>query len=315
MTRGRFETTEPVNATQQRVNDLGDDLVTLQPTTQNLSSAGVGVLAAQHFDLPIFNPDSKHAASLQRVSNVCADLETERARIVADNHEMARRKVEVQEELSEIEERLRQILERKALLDNDVAACEASERRGARLLAALDVKIDAIGESSLRFEETVRHIAGEARLELERGAPSPATSATNSKATSPSKIQRPVLSIAEAFCVDKGAVKAHVGGVARVAKGPRGSVVTVGIDGRTKLWEAEGRVLDVITGDDFVTCADMEGERCTLESDTTAFQAMIMRILDCPFLTQIGARHRDGSHAGVGARDGGCAPQHRYRTG
>jgi hypothetical protein len=42
-----------------------------------------------------------------------------------------------------------------------------------RLIEGLDSKIEAIGESSLRFEETVRSIAGEARYELEHGGASP----------------------------------------------------------------------------------------------------------------------------------------------
>jgi len=64
---------------------------------------GLSVLGS--VELPVFCPDSKHSASLQRVSHVCADLEYERTRIVNENAEVVRKKGEVLEELGELEER------------------------------------------------------------------------------------------------------------------------------------------------------------------------------------------------------------------
>jgi len=297
MGRGRFEATpEPPAAARRGSVDLGEGLVSLAP-------GGVSCLATHGFELPLFCPDTKHAASLQRVSHVCADLEQERARLVAENAENARRKLELEEEMASLEERLRQILERKATLDTDLLAAEAAERRGARLITGLDAKIDAIGESSLRFEESVRSIAGEvrdaahctvlhctattthtpvavhriahppvspafrqARLEIERGAPSPRKGAAPAarmleRASSPARQRR--MALRDALGLEQGTLQAHVGGVAALVKGTGPQLVTAGVDGTVKLWEAHGAV-EVDVGQEIVTCVDIEASRLVL---------------------------------------------------
>jgi hypothetical protein len=98
MNRGRFDAAGAL--TPRGGTPAEEGVLTLVP---GRNQSGFSVLGS--LDLPVFCPDSKHAASLQRVSHVCADLEHERARIVLENEEVIRKKAEVLEEMAEVEER------------------------------------------------------------------------------------------------------------------------------------------------------------------------------------------------------------------
>jgi len=117
-------------------------------------------------DVPYFCPDTKHTASLHRVSNVYQELNTERAWLVTENDKVTRQKRMVVEELRQLELTLKQLMERKVALQKGLVTLQTKEDSTVTQIEALDKKIGLIGEKSVEFEELVRGIAGTPQYEL-----------------------------------------------------------------------------------------------------------------------------------------------------
>jgi len=137
-----------------------------RPDEQNSSSSIRSLVPLDDRDVPYFCPDTKHTASLHRVSNVYQELNTERAWLVTENDKVTRQKRMVIEELRELELTLKQLMERKGVLQKGLETLQTKEDSSVTQIEALDKKIGLIGEKSVEFEEMVRDIAGSPQYEL-----------------------------------------------------------------------------------------------------------------------------------------------------
>eukprot|EP00656_Telonema_subtile_P053530 TRINITY_DN7783_c0_g2_i2.p1 TRINITY_DN7783_c0_g2~~TRINITY_DN7783_c0_g2_i2.p1 ORF type:complete len:555 (-),score=86.87 TRINITY_DN7783_c0_g2_i2:238-1902(-) len=170
-------------------------------------------------DVPYFCPDTKHTASLHRVSNVYQELNTERAWLVTENDKVTRQKRMVIDELRQLELTLKQLMERKGALQKGLVTLQTKEDSTVTQIDALDKKIGLIGEKSVEFEEVVRGIAGTPQYEL--GPNIESLDAIES----------------ESRCLR--VLEGHTGAVrSLVASGEEMNVYSCGDDGTLRMWDA-----------------------------------------------------------------------------